>query len=327
MSAARHAASVVSHTAIEGAPPPVERRVHRALFSAITPDALSAAFRALGRPEAVPDAALSRSVDARQELDLRVGVALTRLLSWRCVGAARRRFAPSTKLVSYGPCQTPTLHFCVERAREIEAFESRAFWTVAVHVAAQQSRLALRWLPHTGTADGDCDGPRDDGQEEVVDGRRTQLPSASTFDQSAARRVVERLRSCGALRVASVTEVAESRHPPEGLNTVRLLVAGSKAMAMSPKQVMKTAESLYSQGFISYPRTGALLLTPWNSRKPVRWDCTYRRACACACARACTSASAHAWQACATFQTHWVIDCGCDIYRDDAVRPHWLRRA
>jgi len=49
-------------------------RVHRAKFSAITPKALQDAFRTLEEP----DPALSRSVDARQELDLRIGVALTR---------------------------------------------------------------------------------------------------------------------------------------------------------------------------------------------------------------------------------------------------------
>ena len=53
------------------------RRVHRA-FSAITPDALSAAFRALDA-QTPCQMLCSRSVDARQELDLRVGVAMTRL--------------------------------------------------------------------------------------------------------------------------------------------------------------------------------------------------------------------------------------------------------
>ena len=74
------------------------KRVHRARFSAITGDALREAFTKLEEP----DAALSRSVDARQELDLRVGVAMTRLLTWRCVGLARRHFSPATKIVSYG---------------------------------------------------------------------------------------------------------------------------------------------------------------------------------------------------------------------------------
>lgn len=49
-------------------------RVHRAKFSAITPKALQDSFGSLEEP----DPALSRSVDARQELDLRIGVSLTR---------------------------------------------------------------------------------------------------------------------------------------------------------------------------------------------------------------------------------------------------------
>ena len=49
-------------------------RVHRAKFSAITPKALQDSFSSLDEP----DPALSRSVDARQELDLRIGVSLTR---------------------------------------------------------------------------------------------------------------------------------------------------------------------------------------------------------------------------------------------------------
>lgn len=49
-------------------------RIHRAKFSAITPKAIQDAFHTLEEP----DQDLSRSVDARQELDLRIGVALTR---------------------------------------------------------------------------------------------------------------------------------------------------------------------------------------------------------------------------------------------------------
>ena len=237
------------------------RRVHRARFSAITHDALTAAFHELGQPNAVPNPALSRSVDARQELDLRVGVAMTRMLTWRCVGAARRHFAPSTKLVSYGPCQTPTLHFCVERAREIERFEPTQLWTVAVEVAAQRARVALRWLPHESVA-----AAYDTPAQELH--RGGVAAPASTFNEAVAKCVIRQLKGVGRLRVARVAEVQESRRPPDGLNTVKLLVAGSKAMGMSPKQVMKTAEALYSQGFISYPRTGTCTRPHLGMRPP-----------------------------------------------------------
>ena len=215
--------------------PAHQQRVHRARFSAITPDALRDAFRALGEP----DAALSRAVDARQELDLRVGVAMTRLLTWRCVGVARRAFSPSTKVISYGPCQTPTLHFCVARAREIEAFEPESFWRVNVTARGDGDLLELRWRG----------GERGEAGDE-------------TTDESLAARVVQQARASGRVRVLRVDDQLDRISPPVGLNTVRLLVAGSKAMGMSPKQVMNIAEKLYSAGFISYPRTESTRYDP-----------------------------------------------------------------
>lgn len=66
----------VTRRTIHSNPSPLDcvNRIHRAKFSAITPKALQDAFRTLEEP----DSDLSRSVDARQELDLRIGVALTR---------------------------------------------------------------------------------------------------------------------------------------------------------------------------------------------------------------------------------------------------------
>lgn len=61
--------------------------MHRARFLAITGQALRDSFSSLGEP----DPLLSRSVDARQELDLRVGVAVTRLSTRRFVGAAQKK--------------------------------------------------------------------------------------------------------------------------------------------------------------------------------------------------------------------------------------------
>lgn len=102
--------------------------IHRARFSALTSSEISAAFGSLARPN--PNE--SMAVDARQELDLKVGVAFSRLLTNNFAGLVRRKYRNDIKLLSYGPCQTPTLFFCVDRFDEMLSFERQPYWAVRV---------------------------------------------------------------------------------------------------------------------------------------------------------------------------------------------------
>lgn len=191
------------------------RRIHRAQFSAITPKALQDAFSDLKEPN--PD--LSRSVDARQELDLRVGVALTRLLTWKCVTTARKRFSPATRMISYGPCQTPALSFCVDRLREIERFQPQKYYKVQMEVGLSNGKsYPLTW-----------NVPSDDRVEDTRK-KKNQTEGNATFNYRSAKSVVEQARVGSRFVVKKVTKSAETINPPVGLNTVALLEAGSKAM-------------------------------------------------------------------------------------------------
>lgn len=101
------------------------------------------AYRNLGYPN--QNEALS--VDARQEIDLKTGVAFTRFQtryfqvrfleqlgtdSFDGILFQGKYGDLDSSLVSYGPCQTPTLWFCVRRHNDIQTFQPETYYTIDV---------------------------------------------------------------------------------------------------------------------------------------------------------------------------------------------------
>ncbi|KAL2242420.1 DNA topoisomerase 3-beta isoform X2 [Sesamum indicum] len=194
------------------------KKVHRARFSAVTEKDILKAMNSLVEPNKNE----AQAVDARQEIDLKVGVAFTRFQTSYFNGKYGNL---DSRVISYGPCQTPTLGFCVRRHLQINTFKPEKFWTLHPYIMYKGYELKLDWQRHR------------------------------LFDSDVTQMFRNFVKEDGFLKVIGISEKQVSKGRPTGLNTVNLLKVASSALGFGPQLAMQLAERLYTQGFISYPRT------------------------------------------------------------------------
>ena len=199
--------------------------IWRAHFSSLAPADLAAAFTNLGHPNVNESA----SVDARQEIDLKLGISFSRFQT----KIFRENFGAQLGKhlsVTYGPCQTPTLWFCVHRQDERAAFEPTPFWRFATNINIPDNKSGASLSVCCTSVRGDI------------------------FVEADAAAVVSKTKSCAA--VVSGLAVSTSVGPrPLPLNTVALMRAASSELGIGPGDAIHLAERLYLAGLVSYPRT------------------------------------------------------------------------
>ncbi|KAL7673657.1 hypothetical protein ACOME3_008510 [Neoechinorhynchus agilis] len=189
----------------------------RARFSSITDIDIKRAFHSLSDG---PNVNESMSVDARQELDLRVGCAFTR---FQTLFFKNKYSQLDSSCVSYGPCQTPTLGFCVKRYDQIQKFRPQDYWNVCADLGEPSVTLIHSLCPF--------------------------------YDRSASLTVAALIEMEDTAEVVGCKKSEKRRPRPHALNTVELLRVASAKLGIGPAETMYAAERLYTQGLISYPRT------------------------------------------------------------------------
>ena len=162
------------------------------------------------------DMDLAQAGESRQDIDLIWGAALTRYLTLV-------KFAGYGNVRSAGRVQTPTLALIVDRERERMAFVPEDYWVIR--------------------------GTFDDGTMEFSAPHAT----ARFKREQEAKDAMAHLEGQRKAKVNSVEKRTRTQAPPAPFNTTSLMAAAS-AEGISPARTMRLAESLYMDGFISYPR-------------------------------------------------------------------------
>ena len=202
----------------------------RAWFSAITRTDILEAFKNFRKPnENLANKAFSRMI-----VDLTIGASFTRILTLSV--EKRNGFLPKGKFLSYGPCQTPVLYLVVKRELERENFKKKKYYVLRVKFESPEGVF-------TGHA---------------------------TFDDaSKANEALSVVKSIGKGIVASSEYVTVNIQPPVPLNTVYLESRGSLFLNLRPKETLAIAETLYANGYISYPRTETTRYPPTLNLKNI----------------------------------------------------------
>ncbi len=190
-------------------------KIRRARFSALTKGEVLKAFRELAKV----DENLARSAEARQVIDLAWGAVLTRFISLASQQTGK-------DFLSVGRVQSPTLALIVNRELEIQAFKPSPYWEV--HAELEKG---------------------------------VKFPARHATDKfwkiEDAQKVLENAKKALGTDRAVVTDAKvtmKHEKPPSPFNTTMFLAAAG-AVGLSPAHAMNVAEELYTNGYISYPRT------------------------------------------------------------------------
>ena len=198
--------------------------IRRVRFSSITENEVTRAF---DDPEDL-DFDLAAAGEARQIIDLIWGAALTRYLSLSA-GQLGQDF------ISVGRVQSPTLKLIVDREREIEAFDPETYWELFAELAKSRNGEEAFEAQYFYLDDEDNEAER-------------------VWDESAATEAFEDLTDADSATVTDVSRRTRTDRPPTPFNTTQFIRAAG-AIGFSAKRAMSIAEDLYTDGFITYPRT------------------------------------------------------------------------
>lgn len=166
----------------------------------------------------------------RHKFDLIVGAAYTRLLT-----LTARKNGIAVKLVSYGSCQTPTLWFVYERDMEIRNFKPETYYVI--------------WA--------------------VLDDRGTEVKVSTgpIRNRSEAEKIYRTAKDAKNALVKEYILKVEEEQRPLPTDTDTMLQELTKVLAVSGNRIMASAEDLYAEGFISYPRTETNMWVRVNHRE------------------------------------------------------------
>ncbi len=213
--------------------------VLRMVFHEITKQAIEAA---LDHPREI-DENLVRAQETRRILDRLVGYTISPVL-WKKIAYG----------LSAGRVQSAALKAIIDRERSRMAFNKGSYWDVSAN------------LDKGGAFEGklyETEGKRIASGKDFDEQTGTLKKEQSALlllDEAKAKKIAEASKAA-AWKIADVTEKPMTRRPPPPFITSTLQQESNRKLGLSSKETMRTAQSLYEHGLITYMRTDSTALS------------------------------------------------------------------
>ncbi|MFG3817062.1 type I DNA topoisomerase [Limnothrix redekei] len=214
--------------------------VKRMVFHEITEEAIRSAIQNCRQ---VNDN-LVHAQETRRILDRLVGYTLSPLL-WKKIAAG----------LSAGRVQSVAVRMLVIRERARRAFKTGTYWDLKAALTSLDDRpfeAKLVALDGKKLATG---ADFDEATGQIAAGKNVVL-----LNEEQAQTLRDRLRS-GDWTVADIEERPNTRKPSPPFTTSTLQQEANRKLRLSARDTMRTAQSLYEQGYITYMRTDSVHLS------------------------------------------------------------------
>ncbi|MEA5616925.1 type I DNA topoisomerase [Cronbergia sp. UHCC 0137] len=211
----------------------------RMVFHEITQEAIK---KALKNCRTI-DEQLVRAQETRRILDRLVGYTLSPLL-WKKIAWG----------LSAGRVQSVAVRLLVIKERQRRAFHEGTFWDLKASLVEEKLPFNAQLVTLEGTkvATGSDFDP---ATGEIVAGRKVVL-----LNETQAVELKERLTG-KTWTVADTEERPVTRKPSPPFTTSTLQQESNRKLRLSARDTMRTAQSLYEQGYITYMRTDSVHLS------------------------------------------------------------------
>lgn len=213
--------------------------IKRMVFHEITEEAIQDALKHCR----TVDEQLVRAQETRRILDRLVGYTLSPLL-WKKIAWG----------LSAGRVQSVAVRLLVHRERQRRAFRKGSYWDLKATLSKDSAPFEAKLITLRGTriATG---SDFDETTGQIIAGRQVLL-----LGEEEARSLQERLLS-ETWTVSNLEERSSTRKPSAPFTTSTLQQEANRKLRLSARETMRTAQSLYEQGYITYMRTDSTNLS------------------------------------------------------------------